>query len=39
MSQDDFNAAVKRIRARKDREKQEAQDAKDKGAKASPIVP
>ena len=36
MSQEDFDAAVKRIRARKDREKQEA---KDKDAKPSPIVP
>ena len=41
MSQEDFDAAVKRIRARKDREKREEQDAKQKasGGKTSPIVP
>ncbi len=42
MSEDDFRAAVKRIRERKDREKKEEQDAKDKannGAKPNPIVP
>jgi hypothetical protein len=38
MSEDDFNAAIRRIRERKDREKKE-QDDKDKGAKAQPIVP
>lgn len=39
MSQEDFDAAVKRIRARKDREKKEEQEAKANGAKPSPIVP
>ncbi|HXD49346.1 MAG TPA: hypothetical protein VN600_11245 [Gemmatimonadaceae bacterium] len=39
MSQEDFDAAVKRIRARKDREKREAQDANGKGAKPASIVP
>jgi hypothetical protein len=38
MSEDDFRAAVRRIRERKEREKRE-QDDKDKSAKASPIVP
>jgi hypothetical protein len=39
MSEDDFRAAVKRIRERKEREKRE-QDEKDKpGTKASPIIP
>lgn len=36
LSEDDFRAAVKRIRERKDREKKEAEEAK---AKAQPIVP
>jgi hypothetical protein len=35
MSEDDFRAAIKRIRERKDRERKEAE----KGTKASPIVP
>lgn len=42
MSEDDFRAAVKRIRERKDREKKEDQDAKDRNAgtkPANPIVP
>lgn len=42
MSEDDFRAAVKRIRERKDREKKEEQDAKDKAnnaTKTNPIVP
>ena len=38
LSEDDFRAAVKRIRERKDRERQEAQD-KDKTSKPSSIVP
>ena len=37
MSEDDFRAAVRRIRERKEREKQ--QDDKDKASKPSPIVP
>jgi hypothetical protein len=36
LSEDDFRAAIKRIRERKDKEKREADDAK---AKAQPIVP
>jgi hypothetical protein len=36
LSEDDFRAAIKRIRERKDREKKEAEEAK---AKAQPIVP
>ena len=36
LSEDDFRAAVKRIRERKDREKKEAEEAK---AKGQPIVP
>jgi hypothetical protein len=36
MSEDDFRAAVKRIRERKDREKREAEEAK---ARVQPIVP
>jgi hypothetical protein len=36
LSEDDFRAAVKRIRERKDRERK---DAEDKGAKPNPIVP
>ncbi|HXT18388.1 MAG TPA: hypothetical protein VN706_22360 [Gemmatimonadaceae bacterium] len=36
LSEDDFRAAVRRIRERKDREKREAEEAK---AKAQPIVP
>ena len=42
MSEDEFRAAVKRIRERKDREKKEEQDAKakDGGSKPpQPIVP
>jgi hypothetical protein len=38
MSEDDFRAAVRRIRERKEREKRE-QDDKDKPTKASPIIP
>jgi hypothetical protein len=38
LSEDDFRAAVKRIRERVDRERKEA-EGKDKGTKASPIVP
>lgn len=38
MSEDDFRAAVRRIRERKEREKRE-QDDKDKTGKPSPIVP
>jgi hypothetical protein len=38
MSEDDFRAAVRRIRERKEREKRE-QDDKDKGTKPPPIVP
>jgi hypothetical protein len=37
MSEDDFRAAVRRIRERKEREKHD--DDKDKGTKASPIIP
>lgn len=37
MSEDDFRAAVKRIRERKDKEKKEAQD-KDKAAKPAPVI-
>jgi len=37
LSEDDFRAAVKRIRERKDRERKEAEDAAK--AKAQPIVP
>ena len=36
MSEDDFRAAIKRIRDREDRERKEAED---KAAKAAPIVP
>jgi hypothetical protein len=36
MSEDDFRAAIKRIRERKDRERKEAEKG---GTKASPIVP
>jgi hypothetical protein len=36
LSEDDFRAAVKRIRERKDRERKEAED---KGTKPTPIVP
>jgi hypothetical protein len=36
LSEDDFRAAIKRIRERKDREKKEAEEAK---AKGQPIVP
>jgi hypothetical protein len=36
MSEDDFRAAIKRIRERKDREKKEAEEAKGRG---QPIVP
>jgi hypothetical protein len=40
MSEDDFNAAVRRIRARKDKERKEAEEQKAKDAKAaSAIVP
>jgi hypothetical protein len=39
MSQEDFDAAVKRIRTRKDREKKEEQEAKANAGKTSPIVP
>jgi hypothetical protein len=39
MSEDDFNAAVKRIRERKDRERKEAEDAKKAAPKVTPIVP
>jgi len=39
MSEDDFRAAVRRIRERKEREKKEEQDGKDKPSKPSPIVP
>jgi len=38
MSEDDFRAAVKRIRERKDKERKEQED-KDKAAKATPVVP
>jgi hypothetical protein len=38
MSEDDFRAAVRRIRERKEREKRETDD-KDKSGKPSPIVP
>ena len=38
MSEDDFRAAVRRIRERKEREKRE-QDDKDKASKPSPIIP
>ena len=38
MSEDDFRAAVRRIRERKEREKRESDD-KDKASKPSPIVP
>jgi hypothetical protein len=38
MSEDDFRAAVRRIRERKEREKRDADD-KDKSSKPSPIVP
>jgi hypothetical protein len=36
MSEDDFRAAIKRIRERKDREKREADEAR---ARVQPIVP
>ena len=36
MSEDDFRAAIKRIRERKDREKREAEEAK---SRVQPIVP
>jgi hypothetical protein len=39
MSEDDFRAAVKRIRERMDREKKDAADDKTKAAAQSPIVP
>jgi hypothetical protein len=39
MSEDDFRAAIKRIRERKDREKKEAEDEKKAPPKATPIVP
>lgn len=38
MSEDDFRAAVRRIRERKEREKREADD-KDKSSRPSPIIP
>lgn len=39
MSEDDFRAAIKRIRERKDREKQEADDEKKNAGRVTPIVP
>ena len=39
MSEDDFRAAVKRIRERKEREKREQEDKDKPGTKASPIIP
>jgi len=39
MSEDDFRAAVKRIRERNDRLKKEAQENKDKASKPPVIVP
>lgn len=39
MSEDDFRAAVKRIRERKEREKREQEESSRAGAKATPIIP
>ena len=39
MSEDDFRAAVKRIRERKEREKREQEERDKPGTKASPIIP
>ncbi|MDB4875708.1 MAG: hypothetical protein JWM41_2154 [Gemmatimonadetes bacterium] len=39
LSEDDFRAAVKRIRERKDRERKEAEDEKKASQKATPVVP
>jgi hypothetical protein len=39
LSEDDFRAAVKRIRERKDKERQEQDDAKKAAAKPTPIIP
>ncbi len=39
MSQDDFNAAIKRIRDRKDRDKKAQDDEKKAAARITPIVP
>ncbi len=39
MSEDDFRAAIKRIRERKDRERKEAEDEKKTPPKVTPIVP
>jgi hypothetical protein len=39
MTEDDFRAAIKRIRERKDRERKEAEDEKKAPQKVTPIVP
>jgi hypothetical protein len=39
LSEDDFRAAIKRIRERKDKEKKEAEDEKKAPPKATPVVP
>jgi hypothetical protein len=39
LSEEDFRAAIRRIRERKDREKKEAEDGKSKPTPITPIVP